>query len=66
MSDKQRMRTAELVEEFGIPAETWRYWRWKGEGPASYKVGRHVLYDRADVEAWVVARKAATLRGSAA
>ncbi|MGH3623704.1 MAG: helix-turn-helix transcriptional regulator [Sciscionella sp.] len=36
-----------------------RYWRWRnrGEGPRSYKLGRAVVYDRADVEAWLAEQK---------
>lgn len=37
--------------------ETVRYWRHKGTGPASFKVGRRVLYDQADVEAWIEAQR---------
>ena len=34
-------------------AETVRYWRHIGKGVPSFKVGRRVLYDLADVEAWI-------------
>lgn len=63
---KDRLTTAELAAETGIPPETLRYYRWRGEGPASYKIGRRVLYDRVDVEAWIRKQKAASLRGDAA
>ena len=33
--------------------DTVRYWRHIGKGPASFKVGRRVLYDKGVVEAWL-------------
>ena len=56
-------RTAELVAQYGIPEGTWRWWRYRGEGPRSFKLGRTVFYDEADVAAWVEAQKAKTGRG---
>lgn len=41
------------------PAETVRYWRHVGKGPASFKIGRRVLYARADVEAFIAAAREA-------
>ncbi|MGH3522270.1 MAG: helix-turn-helix domain-containing protein [Mycobacterium sp.] len=39
------------------PKETLRYWRWQGEGPPWFKLGRRVVYDRAEFEAWIEAQK---------
>jgi hypothetical protein len=37
-----------------LSAGTLRYWRALGEGgPASFKLGRRVMYRRADVEKWL-------------
>lgn len=47
------MTTQEVAELLRAPAETVRYWRHVGKGPASFKVGRRVLYARDDVQAWV-------------
>jgi hypothetical protein len=58
-------RTKELVQEHGIPEGTWRWWRHRGEGPRSFKLGRTVFYDEVDVAAWVAAEKAKTARGGA-
>ncbi len=41
--------------------ETVRYWRHVGKGPASFKLGRKVLYAAADVVAWIMARGTADL-----
>ncbi|WP_166390258.1 helix-turn-helix transcriptional regulator [Nocardioides ochotonae] len=37
----------------GIPANTWRYWRQKGVGPRSARLGRRVKYRRSDIEEWI-------------
>lgn len=39
------------------PQETMRYWRWQGKGPAWSKLGRRIVYDRADLQAWVDANR---------
>lgn len=35
------------------PEGTLRYWRHVRTGPHSFKIGRRVMYRRADVEAWL-------------
>ena len=35
------------------PVATLRYWRHLGIGPAGFRLGRRVLYRRADLERWV-------------
>ncbi len=57
------LTTVEVGELLRRPAETLRYWRWRGEGPPSFKVGRTVVYDRRDVLQWLDAQKAATCSG---
>jgi DNA-binding transcriptional MerR regulator len=52
------LTTAEVGEIVRAPVETVRYWRHIGSGPRSFKVGRRVLYDEADVRAWIEARRA--------
>lgn len=47
------LTTAEVAELCRTSAETVRYWRHVGKGARSFKVGRRVLYDAADVEAWL-------------
>lgn len=45
--------TTEEVAAYGrTTPETARWWRHKGTGPASFKVGRRVLYRRDDVIAY--------------
>jgi excisionase family DNA binding protein len=43
----------EAAERLRTPPATLRYWRHMGTGPASFKLGRRVLYAEQDVEAWL-------------
>lgn len=49
--------TDELAAIVRSPVETIRYWRHVGKGPRSFKIGRRVLYSRADVETWIAQQK---------
>jgi excisionase family DNA binding protein len=52
------LTTAEVAELLRAPVETVRFWRFRGDyGPPSFKIGRRVLYDAADVEAWIAAQR---------
>jgi excisionase family DNA binding protein len=51
------MTTEEVADYVRTTSETVRYWRHVGKGPLSLKVGRRVLYARADVDAWLEAAK---------
>ena len=48
----QNLTTEEVAQLYRTSPETVRYWRHIGKGPASFKVGRRVLYALEDVEAW--------------
>ena len=50
----------DVAQLLRVPPATLRYWRHLGTGPRSFRIGRHVRYHRADVEAWID-----TQRGSA-
>ena len=52
------LTTAEVAELLRAPVETVRFWRHVGKGPASFKVGRRVLYELVDVDAWIAQAKA--------
>jgi excisionase family DNA binding protein len=57
--------TAELAQLVRTSEETVRYWRHVGKGPRGTKVGRRVLYERAEVQSWLRelgAQEAAGLR----
>ncbi len=42
---------------------TLRYWRHKGEGPPSARIGRRVIYRVKDIKAWIDAQFAAEVDG---
>jgi Helix-turn-helix domain len=47
------MTGAELAALLRTNRETVRYWRYIGYGPKGRKVGRHVLYEVTEVNAWI-------------
>jgi hypothetical protein len=47
-----------------ITVGTLRYMRNTGTGPRSYLLARKIVYDRADVEAWLADQKRTTARGA--
>jgi excisionase family DNA binding protein len=44
---------AEVAEVLNVPVHTLDQWRSKGKGPNYIKVGRHVRYRWAAVNAWL-------------
>lgn len=57
------MSTPEVSEETGINQGTLRYWRSTDQGPASFSLGKRVVYRRSEVERWIAEQEAATKRG---
>ena len=53
------LTTDEVAELCRTTSETVRYWRHISKGPASFKLGRRVLYDTDDVDAWIEAERRA-------
>ena len=47
------MSLTDVSEMLGIPVHTLYRWRYKGDGPVGYRVGRHGRYRREAVEAWL-------------
>lgn len=47
------MTTEDVAKLLRTSPETVRYWRHAKKGPKSFKVGRRVLYDAQDVEAFL-------------
>lgn len=59
-SGPQRLLWAqEVAAILGVPVKTLYQWRYKGVGPAGVRVGRHLRYRAADVEAWIDGRATA-------
>ena len=53
----------EAAELLRAPVATLRYWRHLGTGPRSFRLGRRVLYRRADLQSWIDAQAAQISRG---
>lgn len=43
----------ELAEYLGVPVATLYQWRYRGEGPRGFRVGKHLRYRWAEVEEWI-------------
>jgi excisionase family DNA binding protein len=43
----------EVAERTRASVDTLRYWRHKGTGPKSFKLGRRVVYREDDLEEWI-------------
>lgn len=50
------LTTAETAALTRRPESTLAYWRHRGEGPKYARIGKRVLYRRADVVAWLEAQ----------
>ena len=53
--DHKLLRIEDVAALTGVAPATLRYWRWRdrGEGPASFRLGRRVVWDAAEVDAWI-------------
>ncbi|WP_310773408.1 helix-turn-helix transcriptional regulator [Mycobacterium sp. Z3061] len=58
------LRTRQVHEKYGISEDTLRWWRHRGEGPPSFKLGKKIVVYPADaLEVWISANRAASTRG---
>lgn len=54
MTDDDRLLTAEDLAAFlEVPLKTLYAWRYRGEGPVGFRVGKHIRYRWTDVERWI-------------
>ncbi len=47
------MNQRELSDSIGVAERTIAQWRYLGRGPKYHKLGGHVRYDPAEVQAWI-------------
>jgi excisionase family DNA binding protein len=47
------MTVQDVAGYLGVPVATVYQWNSRGQGPQRYRLGKHVRYRRADVDAWV-------------
>jgi excisionase family DNA binding protein len=59
---RQLLTTSEVADLTRAPVSTVRFWRHAGVGPASFRVGRRVVYRRCDVELWLEEKRAEQTR----
>lgn len=52
-----RLRTADAAAYCGSSKSTFEKYRLTGEGPAYSKIGRVVVYNKADLETWLNSKK---------
>lgn len=57
--DTEYLSCEDLEALTGTAASTWRYWAHRGEGPASFKLGRRRVWKRSTVMAWLAAQEVA-------
>ena len=56
-SEQDLLTIDEAAAIVRAPVATLRYWRHLGTGPASFRLGRRVLYRRSDLVSWIHARE---------
>ncbi|SDY87247.1 DNA binding domain-containing protein, excisionase family [Modestobacter sp. DSM 44400] len=54
--EPELLTITEAAELLRAPVATLRYWRHLGCGPRSFRLGRRVVYRRADLLAWIEAQ----------
>lgn len=63
--DREPMWTLDdLCRKLHCSRDTVYHWRKNGLAPRAYKVGRHLLFEEADVRAWLEERAADAVGGS--
>ena len=55
------LTTNEASARLGVPASTLRWWRQRGQGPPSFRLGSRVFYRSTDLDAWEQEQYDATL-----
>lgn len=55
---EQLLTTEQVAEWLQVSADTVRWWRKRGRGPAHLRVGKYARYRRVDVEAWLEQQRA--------
>lgn len=54
----------EVSGRLRVPEATLRYWRGRGTGPRSFRVGRRVMYRQETVDRWLADQEAAAGAGA--
>jgi len=59
----ERLSIQQYAPYIGVSVQTAYQWRSAGVGPRSYKLGRRVYADRADLDRWLDEQKVRSARG---
>ncbi|WP_353650084.1 helix-turn-helix domain-containing protein [Nakamurella sp. A5-74] len=57
--DSELLTTGEAARLMRVPGSTLVYWRGRGEGPQSFRIGRRVVYRRHEIDRWIRAQETA-------
>jgi len=49
----QLLTIEQVADQLQVPVDTLYYWRSKKQGPPALKVGKHLRWQQADVDAWL-------------
>jgi len=52
-TSKQLLSPRQLADYLNVPLSTLYAWRYHGDGPPGFRVGKHVRYRWTDVQEWV-------------
>ncbi|MGX7680097.1 helix-turn-helix transcriptional regulator [Jatrophihabitans sp. DSM 45814] len=52
-NEERLMTISDVAEHLQVPIATLCSWRSRGDGPRGFRIGRHVRYRRADLDAWI-------------
>lgn len=58
MVSPERLQVAAAAEYLGVPTTTLSYWRAQRTGPRWFKLGKRVMYDRLDLDAFITQSRA--------
>ena len=50
----------EVAAILKVPVNTLRWWRQRGDGPAFFKIGRHLVTTIGDLRSWIEEQKRGT------
>jgi hypothetical protein len=60
---RDRLTLKEACAYLDVPIATLRFYRASNKGPESFRLAGKVQYERAELDRWVAAEMAATMRG---
>ena len=63
MPKMANLTVPEVTEVTGLSPNTLYWYRHNNSGPPCFKLGKKILYPAVELERWVAARRAKTLRG---